>query len=773
MDELSRQGIEHFNGGRFEQALLSFRAAVAAGRGGPEARVFIAHVLDAAARPEEALAEFRFVIKDFPRHRPAYDGLAALLLRRGASQAATSPLRGALALRPEGKDRRGLIGTLRLCAQAWRAANEFETAEEALQKALRLAPGDKESRRRLLEILQAREQYYLSKSSGNEAEPYEAKPDSGFVRDLSRKRRAALLRRRSQEELAAGRVRDAEQSLREALLRDPRDRESRRQLGELLRRHPLAKPSKVETLRRAALLQVCAGRLAAAEAALRRALKLAPRDKDSRRQMLEVALMRGQDTPPGKLELAEKALLRALKLKPGDRDTRRRLIDVLRRRARARLAAGELEAAERIMSRALAMEPRNHETRARLVEALSERARAMQSAGQRRKAEGLARRILKLDPSDARAVMSRGEVLYISGRVREGQGLLRQALRLDRGTLSPTERFKTLMKLGRHRKAIAVAETILDGAPGLEDVRSFWDPWEWDERRARADHLAELKKLERSLGPETPSPWLHYYRAGLTGPLGLDHFDRLADYSAERYGWMYFRAGFLALGAARFESAAAWLEISLRHKPVDWRARCFLAEARLCLQDHARADAEMDRALSESPREEAPQVLAWRGAFDLWLGRYEEALPRLEEACRQGAQCAFCWKGAALLKLGRPREALAQLDLTLERYPLDFEAWIWRGETKRTLGLFKEALADLAKVPPGMDLWALFNRALAKAALGDRAGLQSDFNKIPIEVVDYIRGKTGLEDMEQVLQAGIELSRGFRRGEYRQAVWMS
>lgn len=629
MDDRIRRGIAHFNAGRFDAALLCFRAAIAGGDRGPQTRGLLAHALDASGRPAESAAEFLSVLADFPRRPPAYDGLAGLILRRGPLPGAGAALRGALALKTP--------RTLRLCARAWQASGDLDAAEAALRKAVRLAPRDKESRRLLLDLLRAR----------------------------------------AQAGLAAG-----------------------------------------------------------------------------------------------ELDAAEKALRRALSVLPRDRGARAELSAVLRRRAQARLAAGELGAAEKMLRRALTLDPRDGASRALRAEALRLRVRSLQSAGRRREAEAVSRRILKLDPLDARARLSRGEVLYLSGRRSEGRALLSRAVRLDRGTLAPFERFKALMKLGRGREAVAVAERLLDGKPALADLRAFWDPWEWDERLPRAARRDELRKLERSLGGRAPGPWLHYYRADLTGPEGLSQFEMLAAYPAERYGWMYFKAATAALLASRFSLAASWFQIALKHEPMDWRARAFLAEACLCLQRPADAYAEMDRALRAAPPGEAGQALAWRGAFDLWLGRYEEALASLEEACRLDAQCAFCWKAGALLLLGRDAEALEALDLTLRRYPLDFEAYIWRGEAKRRLGMHREALKDLDKVPAALGMWALFNRALVKQALGDRAGMKADFDALPARVVDYIRAKTGLEDREGLLRAGLELSRGFRRAEYGQAIWM-
>lgn len=638
MAEPSREGIDHFNEGRFSEALLCFRASLNAGQRDPQTGVFLGHAACALGRWAEAVAAFTAVIAERPRHLPAYEGLAHTVLRRlpARDPEAERTLQGIKALKPAGEfSGSRLAGAQRTCAHALRAAGDLGAAEIILRRALTLSP---------------------------------------------------------------------------------RDRLARQNLGELLR------------------------------------LKA--------------------DASPDDLDATEKSLRAALAFDPGHSATRARLTGVLRRRALALVAAGKPSAAEKILRGALALSPRDRETRASLTAMMGERARSLQSAGKRRLAETLSRRISALDPRDARAPLSQGTALYVAGKVRESRAPLARAVRLDRGTLAPRDRFKALIKLGRYQEAVAAAEKILDGRPVLADLRAFWDPWDWDERVPRAALRAEFKKLERDLGPSTAAPWVDYYRTDLLGPPPLGPEAPRADFPEGRYGWMYFKPALAALLSSRFEAASAWFRLALKHEPADWRARAFLAEASLCLKRPEEAFAEMDRARLEAPSNEAGQVLAWRGAMDLWLGRYEEALGRLEEACDLEAQCAFGWKGASLLLLGRPQEALAQLDLTLARYPLDFESWLWRGETKRVLGRYQEALKDLSRVPPAVGTWALFNRALVKAALGDDAGMKADFDALPDFIVTYLRKKTGLTDPRELLQAGLRLSRGFRREEYRQAFWL-
>jgi predicted Zn-dependent protease len=621
MDDLSARGVEHFNAGRFDEALRCFRAA-----SGPEARVFAAHVLDAAGRPAESAAEFASVLEESPRRLTAYAGLANLLLRRGPLPGGEA-LRGALAL----KD----APTLRLCARVWQAAGDLEGAEEALRKA------------------------------------------------RSPKLLAKVMLLRAEASLAAADHDGAEKELRKILALEPG--------------HAAARKALVVLLRRRGSDAVHAGRLDLAGAALRAALRLSPKDPRTRRRLAEAALMQKKDE-------------------------------------QARVLSARLEKAERVRS---------------LLERLKTSATRPNEAG------ALLREALAIEPGCARAYLLAGGIFYVAGRTARGRALLEKALR---GELARGERFTALMKLGRYKAALSLAEKILDGKPALDDLRAFWDPWEWD-GRPRAGRKRELAALERAAGSR--GPWVHYYR------------EDLAKAPGRRYAWMLAKAGLASLCAGRFHEAEARLRAALAPRvPADWRTRAFLAEAALCRRRPDEAFAHMDRALREAPAEEKGQVVAWRGAFDLWLGRYAEAVGRFDEALRLGAPYAAAWRAAALLKLGRAGEALRELDAALARQPRDLEARVWRAEAKRALGLNREALEDLAAPALAGWLWARVNRALAKGALGDEAGLAAEFDALPPAVVEHIRLKTGATGSAELLEAGLALAHGFRREEYKQAIWM-
>lgn len=472
----------------------------------------------------------------------------------------------------------------------------------------------------------------------------------------------------------------------------------------------------------------------------------------------------------------EDAVRAALAADPRAAEARLALAESLRRRGQAALSAGRPAVAERLAREALAGRPAP-DARRGLLDLLRACGDAQRYAGRLPEAARIFRGLLALDPRDAASCASLAAIARARGRTARERLLLARALRLDRGALKPADRFRALMKVGEYRRAIAQAEKILDAGATLSDARAFWDPWEWDDRAPRADRLSVLRRLERALRGAT-GPWLDYYRAELGGPDALAAFERLSAFPRRRYGWMYGKAGLAALCAGSFGKAVEWLELSVRSEPADWRARGFLAEALLCLKRPEDAVAQLDRACSEAPSDEAAQALAWRGALDLWLVRYDEALGRLEEARRAGAPCADCWRGAALLKLGRLDEALAALNETIARYPRDFEAYVWRGEALRLLGRPREALRDLdegsgPRREPAAWLWALVNRALVKEDSGDEKGSRADFAALPPSFVEGLRARTGLTEPRALLLAALDRARGWRREEYGQAIWMS
>lgn len=412
---------------------------------------------------------------------------------------------------------------------------------------------------------------------------------------------------------------------------------------------------------------------------------------------------------------------------------------------------GRLEEADSVLRKANKINPTEPEVRRTLSEVL--RNRALQCKSQDRLDESRdcreARRVrlLKLNAKRASAIEA----------------------------ASPeAEKFRALASEGKYKKAFEVGERILNSGTTLQDLRVFWHPWNPDKLK---DVFKEhIKILERMVKEKPETPWAGYYLAMLQDV--KFEFDPLVLSSGKRYGWMQFKVAHKYLGWSQFQRALAQFKIALRYKPVDWRIHGFLAETYLCLRRRREAFRELERAKAVVPIEEATQVLAWKGAFHLWIGNYASALRVLDDACEQGALWAFCWRGGAKIKLGRCRSALEDLNKAIKLYPGDREAYVWRGEAKRELGLYPEALRDLNRKPVMM--WALLNRALVKASLKDYEGMERDLGAIPEDKLNYFKRKIGLnldrrlnlKEKKSLLEAGLRLGRGYRHNnQYGHAMW--
>jgi tetratricopeptide (TPR) repeat protein len=441
----------------------------------------------------------------------------------------------------------------------------------------------------------------------------------------------------------------------------------------------------------------------------------------------------------GALAAAGYSLSRAHALEPG--------AAVLRLQAQAFTAGGRADKAERALRRALRLSPKDAGLRADIAGLMRARVVSQEvpnTRGRLRRARRAWEAVARMDPKDGSAHLAISLILRWTEPDAERAALRRAAAR----DLDPADRFKALMRLGRCEDAVRVAEKILDKGLTLAGFRAFSDPWEKDNRPDREAPLPDVRGLK------TP-PWREFYLSG-RAPAG------------RRYRWMHYNAAMDALFSCRFRDAVRSFNIALR-APMDWRAHGYLAEAYACVDEPAKARAEMERGLEAAPENERAQVYAWWGELELWLGGYRRSLELTTKACAMGAPFAHGWKGAAMLKLGRREAALAQLESALKLYPKDAEAILWRAEAKRELGRPREALKDLESVAPEHMVWVLFNRALAKRDLGDEPGMNADFERLPAAVKRRVRRGTIAESLE----AGLALGRGFRRAEYEQAVWLS
>jgi tetratricopeptide (TPR) repeat protein len=262
---------------------------------------------------------------------------------------------------------------------------------------------------------------------------------------------------------------------------------------------------------------------------------------------------------------------------------------------------------------------------------------------------------------------------------------------------------------------------------------------------------------------------------------------RLARFPAPRYGWMRYVTGLASLLDCRYTEAAADLSAAVRSRPDDWKARCHLAEALLCLGRRAEAFSQFSAAEAAAAKAGAAcEVWAWRGEARLWLGQAGAALEELDRAVGAGAKLALCWRGGAQLLLGRLARARQDLDRAILPGSADAEAYLWRAELHRRMGRGREALMDLEAVrqaghgQEGCE-WAICNRALLRASAGDRLGLGSEFRRLPPALVAAAaaalrRASPRPADAAQVrsfLTAMLARARGLRRHEpYLRALWL-
>lgn len=770
MDELTSRGVEHFNAGRFEEALRCFRESVASGRGGADAGVFLGHAAAAAGRADEAVEAFCAVIRSKPRHLPAYAGLAGALLREAPRRRAKAEaaLSGLLALEPrDAAERRSLGPALRAAGAALRAVGDLKAAEAALSRALALSlAGADGAERELLEVACADAQKKLVQGRPEKAAAALRKvlrlspADPAARRDLAR-----LLGKRAREHFAAGRLSASEAALRRVLALSPRDVDARDQLEELLL-------VRAETLAAAAERD---GDLAAAARAARR-LPLSARRGALLRQLALVAIRRARGlAEAGRTAECGGAVRTALSLQARAGEGRRGRALMLRRVAEVWTVAGRPDLAERATRSAAALAPGDAELKRELARYARARADALDvpNAPTRRLRQRRAwRAVLRLDPKDGGAWLALSGLARWTGRPGEERAALRKALA---GRLEPRDRFRVLVRLGRYARAWRTGEEILDAGARLEDLRAFWDPWEKDNRPDPSAPQADLAALARA----PRGPWRALYVGIVGGAARLDSFEELP--SSPRHLWMHYGAALELVLACRFERAERAFRAALEHPGMDWRAHGYLAEACLCQDKPEAAMREMALALPKAPAEERAQVLAWWGELELWIGRYESALARLNEAAEGGSPFSHAWKGAALLRLGRREEALAQLDAALRLFPGDGEARLWRAEAKRELGRPREALRELETVGAQHWVWVLFNAALAKRDVGDLEGMRRDLSRLPEPVLAHVARALGLPGARpeddaaavRMLEAAFTLARGFRRGEYAQAVWLS
>ncbi len=339
-------------------------------------------------------------------------------------------------------------------------------------------------------------------------------------------------------------------------------------------------------------------------------------------------------------------------------------------------------------------------------------------------------------------------------------------------------RYTALMESGRYADAFRMAESILDAGLVLRQLRFLGEPWDPEHAQRRTG--ARAAALERMAARGLGGPWPEFYAAQLRED-GERTARMVAFLRRARYSWMlYYAAKSCIVGDP--SAALSFLRRSLRARPVEWRARGFIAELLMSRGRVVEGLAEIDRAFGEVDRgdpDELSQVWAWRGQLKLWSGDYRGAIADGDEACRLGglgADFAFGWRGAAKLKLGRLDEAEADLREALRRRPRDHEASAWLAELYWRRARPRQAWRQLRGARRGV--WRRVLGALILEDLGDEAGAEREFAALDRRVVDGARLARGegrgsrARRRRHLLTACLDLARGYRREEYGQAVWL-
>lgn len=249
--------------------------------------------------------------------------------------------------------------------------------------------------------------------------------------------------------------------------------------------------------------------------------------------------------------------------------------------------------------------------------------------------------------------------------------------------------------------------------------------------------------------------------------------------------WMrYYIAEILLRRLDLFRLALREASALLRQVPWLWETRCLRAEILWTLGAADPLEGLRDLRVPEASR--AP-FLAWRGALGLWSGRYQEALPDLDQAVSLGNPDAYCWRGGARAALGSLEPALEDLNQVLARDSQDPEALTWRAETNRRLGRPQESLRDLDALLASSEetVWALVNRALIRLEQEDYGSAARDFARLAPRF--YVPGGPGgadpapdswtitlkLSRLKGLLEQALRLARGCRRSDiHLNLAWM-
>ena len=277
---------------------------------------------------------------------------------------------------------------------------------------------------------------------------------------------------------------------------------------------------------------------------------------------------------------------------------------------------------------------------------------------------------------------------------------------------------RNLFDAADYPAAFAGAESLMKADPcgGYRLLRDLW----LDRR---------FPGLERA---DPGSPWTSFFAASNAWKDGADArgLELLARAGAGPHPWMrYYAAEVLLRRLDLYDLARREIDAVIERCPWLWEASCLKAEI-LLASGAPRPLAGLKRP--SPPASSQASYLAWRGAIQLWSGRYADAEKDLDRAESLDNPDALCWRGGARLMQGRLQSALEDLDRRLAIDADDPEALVWRGELHRKAKRLPEALIDLDRALRLSDdsIWARVNRGLCLLERQDAAGAAAELARL-------------------------------------------
>jgi len=280
---------------------------------------------------------------------------------------------------------------------------------------------------------------------------------------------------------------------------------------------------------------------------------------------------------------------------------------------------------------------------------------------------------------------------------------------------------------------------------------------------------SHLRALRPGHGLGEDDPWRIAYRGHLLRIAGRSaearrEFSRLERLAKGRDRFLLWIPGRAALLSGRPGPAASLLRSAAAAFPAAWRLKCWLGEALLCAGRPRRAWTEFEAARTGAGDFSRSSALSWQAEARLWIGDYGGCLDLLAHA--QEAPTAIGWAGAALLKLGRRQEALGALEQACRRHPYDGEAAVWHAEALWRDGQTRAALREARRAfRANRNPWALVLQALARQTPGAR-GARAVLGRLRRDFPAWWSSwGWRVESADRPLERMLELALGNRRPE--------